>query len=51
MLEETAQHAGQADVVREAIDGRGGSDHDDVGDTAHWEAYVAKVQAAADAHR
>ena len=51
MLEETAQHAGQADVVRESIDGTGGSDHDAIGDAAHWEAYVAKVQAAADHFR
>ncbi len=51
MLEETAQHAGQADVVREAIDGRGGADHDEVGDTAHWEAYVGRVQAEADRFR
>jgi uncharacterized damage-inducible protein DinB len=51
MLEETAQHAGQADVVRESIDGRGGADQDEVGDAAHWEAHVAKVQAEADKHR
>lgn len=48
---ETAQHAGQADVVREAIDGRGGADHDEIGDASHWDAYVAKVQAEADKHR
>jgi hypothetical protein len=51
MLEETAQHAGQADVVRESIDGRGGADHDEVGDAAAWQAYVARVQAEADKHR
>ncbi len=51
MLAETAHHAGHADIVRESIDGRGGRDHDDVGDEAHWTAFVAKVQAAADAHR
>ena len=51
MLAETAHHAGHADIVREAIDGRGGRDHDDVGDEEHWTAFVAKIQAAADAHR
>ena len=51
LLAETAQHAGQADIVRESIDGRGGSDHDEAGDAAFWAAHVARVQAAADAHR
>lgn len=51
MLSETAHHAGHADIVRESIDGRGGRDHDDVGGEAHWTAFVAKIQAAADAHR
>ena len=32
MLAETAHHAGHADIVREEIDGRGGRDHDEVGD-------------------
>ena len=31
-VDETARHAGHADIVREMIDGRGGRDHDDVGD-------------------
>ena len=51
LLAETAHHAGHADIVREAIDGRGGIDHDEVGDTQHWQEYLARVQAAADAHR
>ncbi len=51
MLAETAHHAGHADIVREAIDGRAGSDRDEVGDTEHWTAFVAKIQAAADSHR
>jgi uncharacterized damage-inducible protein DinB len=51
LLAETAHHAGHADILREAIDGRGGRDHDEVGDEEHWRDYVAKVQAAADAHR
>ena len=50
-LAETAHHAGHADIVREAIDGRAGDDHDELGDAEHWSSYVARVQAAADAHR
>ena len=49
LLAETAHHAGHADIVREAIDGRAGGDHDEFGDEEHWKAYVAKIQAAADA--
>ena len=49
MLAETAHHAGHADILREAIDGRGGRDHDDIGDEEYWTAFVAKIQAAADA--
>ncbi|SEE54542.1 DinB family protein [Jiangella alba] len=48
MLSETAQHAGHADIVRELIDGRGGSDHDDFGDAESWREYLARIQAAAD---
>lgn len=51
VVAETAQHAGHADIVREMIDGRAGRDHDDTGDAAWWEAYVARVQGAADRHR
>ena len=51
MLAEIAHHAGHADILREEIDGRGGRDQDEVGDAEWWEAYVARVQAAADAHR
>jgi hypothetical protein len=51
MLSETAHHAGHADILRESIDGRGGRDRDDVGDEEHWTAFVATIQAAADAHR
>ena len=38
---EVSQHAGHADVLRESIDGRGGRDHDEMGDDAWWTAYVA----------
>ncbi len=51
LLAETAHHAGHADIVRESIDGRAGEDHDELGDAEFWSAYVARVQAAADAHR
>jgi hypothetical protein len=51
MLAEIAHHAGHADILREEIDGRGGRDQDEVGDAEWWDAYVARVQAAADAHR
>ena len=49
MTAETAQHAGHADIVRELIDGRGGPDHDDFGGEEEWRAYLARIQAAADA--
>jgi uncharacterized damage-inducible protein DinB len=48
MIEETAHHAGHADIVRESIDGRGGDDHDDVGDDAGWREFVARIQGEAD---
>jgi Protein of unknown function (DUF664) len=51
VVAETAQHAGHADILRESIDGQAGRDHALVGDDAHWSAFVARVQAAADAHR
>ena len=51
LLAETAHHAGHADIVRESIDGRAGDDHDELGDAEFWSSYVARVQAAADAHR
>ena len=51
MLAETAHHAGHADIVRESIDGRAGSDHDELGDEEHWSAFVAKIQAAADVYK
>jgi uncharacterized damage-inducible protein DinB len=51
VLEDTAHHAGHADVVREMIDGRGGEDHADIGDEQWWTNYVKCVQEAADHHR
>ena len=47
VLVDTARHAGQADVVRELIDGRAGDDHDRQGDAAWWAAYHAWVARAA----
>ena len=51
LVAETAQHAGHADILRETIDGRGGRDHDEMGDDAYWAGYVAELQAAADVYR
>jgi uncharacterized damage-inducible protein DinB len=47
MVAETAHHAGHSDIVREMIDGRGGSDHDML-DAEEWKRYVGRIQAAAD---
>jgi hypothetical protein len=51
VVAETAQHAGHADILREMIDGRAGTDHDEVGDAAWWARHVERVQQAADRHR
>jgi Protein of unknown function (DUF664) len=48
MVAETAQHGGHADIVRELIDGKAGTDHDEVSEP-EWRDYLARVQAAADA--
>lgn len=50
VVDETAHHAGHADIVRELIDGTGGRDAD-VLDASGWREYHAKVQRAADAFR
>jgi hypothetical protein len=50
MTAETAHHAGHADIVRELIDGRGGSDQGML-DDASWRDYVARVEGAADTFR
>ena len=49
MVAETAQHAGHAEIVRELVDGRTGSDTHDSG--TDWPAYTARIQAAADPFR
>jgi len=51
VVAETAQHAGHADIIRESIDGRGGRDHDDVGNADWWNTYVGQIQTAADTFR
>ena len=51
VVAETAQHAGHADIIRESIDGRGGRDHDDIGNADWWNTYVGKIQTAADTFR
>ncbi|WP_457109691.1 DinB family protein [Marmoricola sp. URHA0025 HA25] len=50
MVEETGHHAGHADICRELIDGRGGSDQDML-DAAGWTKFVARIQEAADRFR
>ena len=47
VLVDTARHAGQADIVRELIDGRGGDDQESFGDEQEWAAYVGRIAAAA----
>ena len=49
VVSETAQHAGHAEIVRELVDGRAGSDTSASG--TDWVGYSARVQAAADAFR
>ncbi len=51
LVAETAQHAGHTDILRESIDGRGGRDHDEIGDQSWWLDYVARVETAAATHR
>jgi uncharacterized damage-inducible protein DinB len=51
MIAETDRHAGQADIIRELIDGaaglRGGNDNMAQGDKAWWESYRDRLDAAA----
>ncbi|MET3962647.1 putative damage-inducible protein DinB [Marmoricola sp. OAE513] len=51
MVDETAHHAGHADICRELVDGSGQADAAAVGDAAYWSDYVAKIQAAAETFR
>ncbi|MGO4256885.1 DinB family protein [Marmoricola sp. RAF53] len=48
MVDETAHHAGHADICRELIDGSGQADAGEIGDAAYWRDHVARIQAAAD---
>lgn len=50
MVDETAQHAGHADIVRELIDGTGGADSDML-DESGWQTYYTKLQEAAEPFR
>jgi hypothetical protein len=47
MVDETAHHAGHADIVRELIDGTGGPDAN-APDEAGWTEYYRKIQQAAE---
>ena len=55
LVAETARHAGHADILREQLDGSVGRfrDRDNMPgvDADWWDAYLSRVQAAADAHR
>jgi hypothetical protein len=51
VVDETARHAGHADILRETIDGRTGSNPGDVGDEEWWAAHLARIRESADAHR
>lgn len=50
MVNETSQHAGHADIIRELIDGQAGNDAN-FADDVDWPEYVGRVQAAADSFR
>jgi hypothetical protein len=50
MVDETAHHAGHADIIRELIDGTGGADADML-DQAGWTEFYTKIQQAAEAFR
>ncbi|MGO8889012.1 MAG: DUF664 domain-containing protein, partial [Streptosporangiaceae bacterium] len=51
MIAETDRHAGQADIVRELLDGatglRDGNDSMAPGDQAWWESYRSRLERAA----
>ncbi len=47
VVDETAHHAGHADIVRELIDGQGGRDSDAM-DEAGWSEYYTTIQRAAE---
>jgi hypothetical protein len=50
MVDETAHHAGHADIVRELIDGTGGADADML-DESGWREYYTKIEQAANTFR
>ncbi|TCO51479.1 uncharacterized protein DUF664 [Kribbella antiqua] len=47
VVDETAHHAGHADIVRELIDGQGGADHGAL-DEAGWTEFYTNIQKAAE---
>lgn len=52
MVDETAQHAGHADIIRELIDGTVSDDRESVAtDTVFWRDRRTRIQAAADCFR
>ena len=51
VLKDTAMHAGQLQILRELIDGKSGSDRDDVGDERWWADYVERLTILAQGFR
>jgi hypothetical protein len=55
LVAETARHAGHADILREQLDGSVGRflgrENLPEADASWWRDYLARVEAAADAHR
>lgn len=44
VLKDTAMHAGQAQILRELIDGQAGSDRDAIGDATWWAAHRNRLE-------
>ena len=44
VLKDTAMHAGQLQILRELIDGRGGDDRGDAGDDGWWSDYTQRLE-------
>lgn len=51
MIAETSQHAGHTDILREQIDGKAGSDAEQIGNAKWWSEWTGRIQSAADTFR
>ena len=47
VLNDTAMHAGQLQILRELIDGQAGTDRTDAGDDRWWASYTAELETVA----